>query len=1130
MKYDAFISYSHAADGKLAPALQKALHRIAKPWYRIRALNIFRDETDLSATPHLWSTIEKALSQSKYFILLSSPEAADSKWVQKEVDYWLTYKQIDTLLIGLTGGQIDWNAEKNDFDWQVSTSLPKNLKGKFQMEPLYIDFRETKSATDLSLENPNFKKKAAAFAATLHQKPLSNLIGEDVAQQRKTIVIRNLAITLITGLLIAMIAFAWQANLNATEAKVQEKIALERGDSLQKQLHISDSLRSEEDRQKKLAEFNAMVARDSSKSAQEQREIAEKKTLEALQEQKRAEENEDLALTRAVIAENERHRADSNANLARVQAEIALQNEEQAKKNANESKSRYLSTESLKALEKKQYSLAYWLAKYAYESSQTSIAKEAITKLYGTPFSANHSNKEEKYNGILVNQKGYLISSTDQVKLKNPSGEEFFSHRLKSDMKHPSICFSPDGNLILITQKNIARILSINGTVIKEFTLNYQETKAPSFSPKGGYVIFSETLMNYEGSSAYDLSGNLVGSFHGREAVMSPNEKFIITKGRRGGVYFYDFGTTAPNEHTFFSHSSSLFGAYADFVDISYDSKLALFTYPGGIIVLNDQKELINKIEIPSGLKGLVTNFYWASFIPNSHYIITLTKLLGAKIWDARSGKVICTLGNHQESSYNYNDIKFLEEGEFIIIGDNNEYYLYSLKPIKKTLDHIAVFEGEKIFITPDERHFITQSSTSLRIWNRAFEFIDEIQIPPEDDEGRIMVTNDFIITKYNVFKIDGNGNAQREFKPNSFDFIDITTSNTGRYFTASTHFGEIIKVFNESGDKISSIIHESLSYSPRNQWYLYPSTPREKRALKKSWKERRKNSSPTLEKHSISEVVFSPNDDLLLTTSYSEELTRLWTINGKQIAVFKSYPLRSTFSTFEFNPTFFNKGNQIITALSDSTLQVWNLKGEKLFRIGGYEIIAAASVSKEDKHVGIINAILSKGFYQVEIWNFEGKKVKSFNIKLDHPIYGLDIDEENELIYIFDNLSYQHIWDFQGNYHGKAKEKYNFKFDDLQVIKSKFSSYAEWQIKIEDKHTVKIFDKQGEYIGGVFLESEIKKALFTPNHKYVMLFTANGLVHKYKINNLLFNNILSNYSRKVLPLSDKEKIQFGIQ
>jgi len=49
--YDAFISYSHAKDKPVAAALQGAVQRLGKPWYRRRALRIFRDDTSLSATP-----------------------------------------------------------------------------------------------------------------------------------------------------------------------------------------------------------------------------------------------------------------------------------------------------------------------------------------------------------------------------------------------------------------------------------------------------------------------------------------------------------------------------------------------------------------------------------------------------------------------------------------------------------------------------------------------------------------------------------------------------------------------------------------------------------------------------------------------------------------------------------------------------------------------------------------------------------------------------------------------------------------------------------------------------------------------------------------------------------------------
>ena len=87
-KYDGFISYSHAADGLLAPRLQAGLQRFAKPWWQRRALRVFRDESSLSANPHLWSSITEALDSSEWFVLLLSPDAAVSPWVNQEIEYW----------------------------------------------------------------------------------------------------------------------------------------------------------------------------------------------------------------------------------------------------------------------------------------------------------------------------------------------------------------------------------------------------------------------------------------------------------------------------------------------------------------------------------------------------------------------------------------------------------------------------------------------------------------------------------------------------------------------------------------------------------------------------------------------------------------------------------------------------------------------------------------------------------------------------------------------------------------------------------------------------------------------------------------------------------------------------------
>lgn len=238
MKYDAFISYSHAADGQLAPSLQKALHRIARPFLKIRALNVFRDKTSLSATPDLWSKIEEGLASSKYLILLASPIASQSIWVGKEVSYWLNNKSINTLLIGVTDGNIYWDAKIGDFDWTKTDCIPSQLQGKFLKEPLYVDFRSEGTKEDVSYSNPNFVRKAAELAATIHQIPFNDLIGEDVRLKKNTNRI-VLAVFFILLVLSSSLAFFF------SESKVNENLATSRGDSLLVQLEVQKSLTQE---------------------------------------------------------------------------------------------------------------------------------------------------------------------------------------------------------------------------------------------------------------------------------------------------------------------------------------------------------------------------------------------------------------------------------------------------------------------------------------------------------------------------------------------------------------------------------------------------------------------------------------------------------------------------------------------------------------------------------------------------------------------------------------------------------------------------------------------------------------------------------------------------------------------
>ena len=183
--YDAFISYSHAKDKPIASTLQSAIQRLGKPWYQRRVLRLFRDDTSLSAAPGLWPAIEQALANSRFLILLASPEAAASPWVAKEVCYWLEHKGADTLLIGVTEGKLAWDNSLGDFARCEDVPLPAPLTGRFPSEPKWVDLRAYRA--NAGMGEAKFTDLAADFAAAIHGVPKEDLLSQEVRQQRRAL-------------------------------------------------------------------------------------------------------------------------------------------------------------------------------------------------------------------------------------------------------------------------------------------------------------------------------------------------------------------------------------------------------------------------------------------------------------------------------------------------------------------------------------------------------------------------------------------------------------------------------------------------------------------------------------------------------------------------------------------------------------------------------------------------------------------------------------------------------------------------------------------------------------------------------------------------------------------------------
>ena len=148
-KYWAFISYS-SKDKKWGAWLHKRLENYSIPAelqgiefadgtkLGSRFRPIFRDRDELSSSEKLGPAIEAALKQSRYLIVLCSPNSAQSQWVNKEIEQFKRISADGKILALIIDGVPNATSQKDSSD--NSECFPPALR--YPMEPLAADLRE----------------------------------------------------------------------------------------------------------------------------------------------------------------------------------------------------------------------------------------------------------------------------------------------------------------------------------------------------------------------------------------------------------------------------------------------------------------------------------------------------------------------------------------------------------------------------------------------------------------------------------------------------------------------------------------------------------------------------------------------------------------------------------------------------------------------------------------------------------------------------------------------------------------------------------------------------------------------------------------------------------------------------
>ena len=147
-RFKAFVSYSHQ-DGRWAAWVQRALESYRVPGRLVgtagafgpvsaRIAPVFRDREDLSSAADLSATIKRALEESESLVVVCSPAAARSTWVNEEIAYFRSLGRDDRILALI----VDGDPQETD---PVQRCFPPALtasQGGTPVEPLAADARK----------------------------------------------------------------------------------------------------------------------------------------------------------------------------------------------------------------------------------------------------------------------------------------------------------------------------------------------------------------------------------------------------------------------------------------------------------------------------------------------------------------------------------------------------------------------------------------------------------------------------------------------------------------------------------------------------------------------------------------------------------------------------------------------------------------------------------------------------------------------------------------------------------------------------------------------------------------------------------------------------------------------------
>lgn len=191
-RYMAFLSYSHD-DAETADWLHEALEEFHVPARLVGKLTdqgpipkslgpIFRDRHELAASPDLGGEIEEAIAGSRFLIVLCSPDAAKSRWIDEEVATFKRLHREDRILPAIIAGE-PFASEMPGREEEEC--FPPSLRVRFDSRGRPTTQRAEPAAADLRDEGDGKRMGLLKIAAGMMGVGLDELAQREAARRHR---------------------------------------------------------------------------------------------------------------------------------------------------------------------------------------------------------------------------------------------------------------------------------------------------------------------------------------------------------------------------------------------------------------------------------------------------------------------------------------------------------------------------------------------------------------------------------------------------------------------------------------------------------------------------------------------------------------------------------------------------------------------------------------------------------------------------------------------------------------------------------------------------------------------------------------------------------------------------------